>query len=142
MARRLTIYLRRGLFGVGVGVLLTLPLFYLFLGWISVPWPVAGVVLAGQGNLVFVVEHAPTVQVVDAGFYRDHRDLGLPTSLHPTWFRYTGTVIDETWVTFPLWLLAAVCLAWPTTSFLLARRRQGRGFEVAVEGKRTRVRDE
>ena len=32
MARRLTIYLRRGLFGVGVGVLLTLPLWLLCIG--------------------------------------------------------------------------------------------------------------
>ena len=34
----------------------------------------------------------------------------------------------------PLWLLAAICLAWPVTSLLLARRRRkGRGF--AVEAK-------
>ncbi len=32
----------------------------------------------------------------------------------------------------PLGMLAAVCLAWPVTSFILARRRKGRGF--AVEG--------
>src|SRR5688500_15755898 len=34
-------------------------------------------------------------------------------------------------VTVPLWLLAAVCLAWPVTSLLLAsRRRKARGFAV------------
>jgi hypothetical protein len=31
---------------------------------------------------------------------------------------------------FPLWLLAFLCLAWPVTSFLLSRRRRGRGFAV------------
>ena len=34
-------------------------------------------------------------------------------------------------VRVPLWLLAAICLAWPVTSLLLARRRRkGRGFAV------------
>ena len=33
-------------------------------------------------------------------------------------------------VVIPLWLLAFLCLAWPVTSFLLARRRRGRGFPV------------
>ena len=32
----------------------------------------------------------------------------------------------------PLWLLAFLCLAWPVTSFLLARRRRGRGFPVEI----------
>ncbi len=37
-------------------------------------------------------------------------------------------------VKIPLWLLAAVCLAWPITSFIVARRRRrGRGFEVRTE---------
>src|SRR5687768_14517198 len=30
----------------------------------------------------------------------------------------------ETEVSLPLWLLAFLCLAWPVTSFLLARRRR------------------
>jgi hypothetical protein len=42
----------------------------------------------------------------------------------------------EDWTTFydldvPLWLLSVICLAWPVTSLLLARRRRkGRGFAV------------
>jgi hypothetical protein len=34
----------------------------------------------------------------------------------------------------PFWLLAAVCLPWPVTSFLVRRRRRGRGFEVEARG--------
>ena len=42
-----------------------------------------------------------------------------------------------TMVSVPLWLLAAVFLAWPVSSFIAARRRRkGRGFEVRTEGER------
>ena len=40
---------------------------------------------------------------------------------------------DEVLATAPLWLLAAVCLAWPVTSLLVRRRRRGRGFEVEAK---------
>jgi hypothetical protein len=41
----------------------------------------------------------------------------------PEWISYV--------VRLPLWLLCAICLAWPVTSFVIARRRRkGRGFEV------------
>ena len=33
-------------------------------------------------------------------------------------------------VGIPLWLLAAICLAWPVTSFIVARRKRRRGFPV------------
>jgi hypothetical protein len=40
-----------------------------------------------------------------------------------------------TTVSLPLWLLAFLCLAWPVTSFVIARRRRGtRGFEVEAVG--------
>ena len=35
-------------------------------------------------------------------------------------------------ITIPIWLLAAICLAWPVTSFVIARRRHWRGFPVEV----------
>ena len=45
----------------------------------------------------------------------------------------TVTTVSVATVSIPLWLLAAICLAWPVTSLLLARRRgKGRGFEVEV----------
>jgi hypothetical protein len=40
----------------------------------------------------------------------------------------------------PLWLLAAICLAWPVTSLLLTRRRRkGRGFEIEVRDQKSEV---
>jgi hypothetical protein len=36
-------------------------------------------------------------------------------------------------IAIPLWLLAAVCLVWPVTSFITERRRRGRGFEVETK---------
>ena len=42
-------------------------------------------------------------------------------------------IFTMTTVELPLWLLAAICLAWPVTSFLV-RRRRGRGFEVEAKG--------
>ena len=42
--------------------------------------------------------------------------------------RLLGAVVE-----IPLWLLAFICLAWPGTSFILARRRRkARGFEVGA----------
>jgi hypothetical protein len=34
----------------------------------------------------------------------------------------------------PLWILAAICLAWPTTAFVARRRKRQRGFLVELEG--------
>jgi hypothetical protein len=39
-------------------------------------------------------------------------------------------------VSLPLWLLAAICLAWPVTSFILARRKRKRGFPVEPKPSR------
>ena len=36
-------------------------------------------------------------------------------------------------VSIPVWLLAVFCLAWPVTSFLVRRRRRGRGFAVETK---------
>ena len=42
-----------------------------------------------------------------------------------------GQSVNHRGWSIPLWLLAIICLAWPVTSFIIARwRRKGRGFEV------------
>ncbi len=38
-------------------------------------------------------------------------------------------------IRIPLWLLAALCLAWPVTSFIVGRRRRRRGFAVEAVGQ-------
>lgn len=42
-------------------------------------------------------------------------------------------------IRLPLWLLAAICLAWPVTSFIIARRRRKRGFVIEVSGQKSEV---
>ena len=49
---------------------------------------------------------------------------------HFTDFLWPKVSLIGGFVTFPLWLLSLLCLAWPVTSFLLARRKRRRGFEV------------
>jgi hypothetical protein len=47
------------------------------------------------------------------------------------WWRSNKVSIAEDDLSIPLWLLATICLAWPVTALLLARRRRkGRGFAV------------
>jgi hypothetical protein len=56
-------------------------------------------------------------------------------ALWPVWKRQDlDATHDLTFLWLPLWLLAFLCLAWPVTSFLIARRkRKGRGFEVEAK---------
>jgi hypothetical protein len=53
----------------------------------------------------------------------------------PSFNRYgTHAGTGETVIEMPLWLLASICLVWPVTSFIIARRRRkGRGFEVEAK---------
>jgi hypothetical protein len=46
-----------------------------------------------------------------------------------------GTHVFLQFVKVPLWLLALICLAWPVTSFIIARRRHKRGFPVEPKGR-------
>jgi hypothetical protein len=56
------------------------------------------------------------------GYWGDTRSMLLP--------KYANDYGSH-FLLIPLWLLAFICLAWPVTSFIVARRRRkGRGFEV------------
>ena len=58
----------------------------------------------------------------------DAPDVSLRKAMLPTAVR---SPYNDLILTIPLWLLAFLCLAWPVTSFVIARRRRGtRGFEV------------
>jgi hypothetical protein len=58
----------------------------------------------------------------------------LPGTSSVSFFLPGGFSQPYTWraLAVPLWLPALLCLAWPLTSLLLARRRRGRGFEVGM----------
>jgi hypothetical protein len=56
---------------------------------------------------------------------------GAGRALWPHTYKIALTRIQVYHFSIPLWLLAVLCLAWPVTSFVIARRRRGtRGFEV------------
>ena len=63
-------------------------------------------------------------------------------ALWPVWRRQDlDATHDLTFFWIPLWLLAFLCLAWPVTSFVIARRRRrGRGFEVEATKQGLEVR--
>ena len=72
---------------------------------------------------------------------------GLHSSTRRSWLMWPDTfhvprsgLPSSDFYLIPLWLLAAICLAWPVTSLLLARRRRkGRGFAVEPAADAARV---
>src|SRR5688500_17121189 len=130
MLRRMVRALRILLLVVGLGFLALWPVSGFFQITLESPWPFEVTVLAsrrGEVGMYFYAE-LPTADRPRPGFTLYPLDEyswvpGRPGILHADF-----GPLKLTQVTLPLWLLAAVCLAWPVTSFLV-RRRRGRGFE-------------
>ena len=106
--------------------------------WAIAPWPMEGAwVESHEGVFWFVVierTEGPGSELLTAGITRIPAPDALPgNALWPHVQRVSASYYTTTSVAFPLWLLAAVCLAWPVTSFLVRRRRRGRGFEVEAK---------
>jgi hypothetical protein len=55
---------------------------------------------------------------------------GAKSPLWPKWLQIEHNSGTSTAIWLPLWLIAVPCLAWPVTSFILARRRHKPGFPV------------
>ena len=56
----------------------------------------------------------------------DFRNIRPLYKLLPS-FEYSRAELDAA---LPLWLLVVACLGWPTTSFVVKRRRRKRGFSI------------
>src|SRR5688500_6459776 len=134
MLRRVARILRAFMFGVGICLFL----------WVPASYFVDFVVQGDVGSTDMSV------------WVRGNRvdiDVGVTERPYPAYFevviesseqrRFRFPLLPEWWrppwggklfVRIPLWLLAFLCLAWPVTSFLLARRRRGRGFPVEAVG--------
>lgn len=144
MVRRRVVRATRGaLAALGVGLLLWLPASFFVAVAAHVPVPggdarghcAYGALNVSRhswtviGRRIAVWDVNPAYEVAagmtrDALFPRIHRERSHPFGV--TDYTTRGTVQ----VTIPLWLLAALCLAWPVTSILLRRRRRRRGFPV------------
>lgn len=138
MLRRVARALRLVLFAVGVAILAWLPISFLYLVWFESPRPGSlseiGVV---NGFAIFMfTEDNPLYRTnsYDLRFSRASRAFGddyLGISLgRDALPDATGAPVAMIDVTVPLWLLAALCFAWPVTSFIIARRRHKRGFPI------------
>ena len=127
-----------------VGLVLTLwvPFSFFYEVWLLSPVPGSQTevcVVNGIADLQFIEDdpqlRLPSVRFRFTPAFRDFRQEYLwPRYLRDRWLNRTGAPITTLWVSFPLWYLPALCLAWPVTSFILARRRRkGRGFEVEAK---------
>ena len=136
MLRRVTVNRPRGLLVVGVVLLLWWSVSYLFAVKVSSPWSFyKTVVELSEGLLVVAAPARGDSQALVAIARVSYSLSPSGAALYPTWgtnqYLSNAGVASVTWIAVPLWLLAFLCLAWPVTSFILARRRRkGRGFEV------------
>jgi hypothetical protein len=156
MLRRVAPTLRVLLLVLGLSMLFWLPLSCFFVAGLTSPWPSSGLVIyTGEG-------------LIGAAVYKEESTMspsGVQARLTPitwglanNWFlpgidHTQGSWVEQgqftpsrlrvpstTHIRFPLYLLAAICLAWPVTSLLLARRtRKGRGFEIEVRDQKSEV---
>ena len=139
MLRRLARIVGVGLFALGTVFLIWLPVSYFVLVafFLSSPrWMPEALVLAREGAVAVSITVDSDQRITD-GFQLVYGPIGLAPEKSPTWSpllpRITRPFVPEynhTRFAIPLWLLAAICLAWPVTSFIIHRRRHKRGFPV------------
>ena len=88
---------------------------------------------AGDGLLRLVIQDPsfPDQRAADALRRNREPSWRRPTSTYMGWGGATRGGLARV-INIPLWLPALLCLAWPVTSFLLARRRRRRGFPVSL----------
>src|SRR5687768_359167 len=128
--------LRVVLFALGISVLLWFPLSFRYqtsVGWRNVVvYSEAGAMDLWCWDLETLQEALRTDLRARVGRRTFPPGLEYPSTKDALFPRIDDRLgeFDDILITIPLWLLAVVCLAWPVTSFLLARRRRGRGFEV------------
>jgi hypothetical protein len=150
MLRRLSLALRAGLWALGIALIVLIPFSWFFAVSIAGPHPMDGSSitigpaerLSPGGGIAPVERGAVTVYVFkDIYLSRDNQiPWGLTWDRVPTRFSILLQVKYEDHVPLvrvrvPLWMLALLCLAWPVTSSILARRRwKGRGFAVEAGG--------
>ena len=150
MLRRVAPTVRVLLFVIGLALLLWLPVSYYSMIRTYSPWPRACGLSSTHGAAYFYCHVElplppgvtvtrrmpdPSFPIVNFVATRDFRDFEPWLIARDAWVpRYNVLPVwNRAVLRIPLWLLAAACLAWPVTSFLVRRRRRGRGFEVETK---------
>ena len=136
MLRRAHSELRVLLLVVAIALLLWLSLSYFFAAWLTARWPPVEVTIASSDGVFFLMLDNTLPPHASPGMSLDFRPghtliWDSVSRVVPSVHQIAVGTQSVNYVFVPLWLLAAICLAWPTTSFIVARRRRrGRGFEV------------
>lgn len=144
MLRRIGRTSRVLLFLLGVALLVWIPASFVFVVRLQLPSPAghAGFHSVDGDMVLWHVtpsSRSPWVGVQARGWWDSYSgDLFAhrqrERALWPHAWKVPLSTTRVVHIIIPLWLLAAVCLAWPVTSFIVARRRRrGRGFEVGTE---------
>src|SRR5687768_587444 len=132
MLRRVIRLLRTSLLGLGILSLVWLPISFFTYVWYAASVSETGSwrlsVSEGAAGFLYVSESGLT-PTLGVGF-----ETGAPvnwswaveSAAWPEYERASSTSFLGLDLSIPLWLLALLCLAWPVTSLLLARRR-GKG---------------
>src|SRR5687768_3231902 len=135
MLRRVARALRNGLLLLGLALLAWLPFSSFFYAQLQLSLAEVCVGAMTRDDYFFLyVEYLDfRTSSFEAGSlpYGPPSEDRLQDHLVPSWYWYHSVKLWS-WIQLPLWLLAFLCLAWPVTSFLVRRRRRGRGFEVGV----------
>src|SRR5688572_7239424 len=151
MLRRVARVLRIVLLILGVSSLVWLPLsFFIGAGCISTLYPKGGMTSLGtsdgKASLAFHGDVAGSAWLQPwAGLRARGPRYSLSEALLPSMGHSPASPMRPgnpglssrgavTHIRVPLWLLAFLCLAWPVTSFIVARRtRRSRGFEMGAK---------
>src|SRR5687767_12391167 len=141
MLRRVTRAFRLGLGVAGACIVLWLPVSYLAFASLKVPLPSNQYVFVHTtwGRFRFVaVETGSTFgeppSLISYGVTDGEAERQRPMIAHGSSVGPAGAG-KIFWVHIPIYCVAFLCLAWPVTSFVIARRRRGlRGFEVQAVG--------
>jgi hypothetical protein len=130
MLRRIARALRLSLATLGFALLLWLPLSFYAAAWAGGPWLLNGIQITTYKGAVVVwvaTKGYSLPRPLAGAIWKSGTDSTDPSAVFPSYRWPANQVGSAIIVTLPLWLLAAVCLAWPVTSFLLAAEAQGAG---------------
>ena len=137
MLRRVVRTTRGLLMAIGLLLLLWLPASWFYWAGVASPLLRTGVSSGNGGVKVALVFELPAEEYGPSAWAQrapPRAMVGEEIWLLPQYEHVARPNIDMVVAELPLWLLAFICLAWPVTSFIVARRRhKARGFEVETK---------
>lgn len=135
MLRRVARALRLLLFVLGIVLLAWIPVSLFVI--VEAATPRVRVEVDFTSVAVQIIQGDPPRRILHNPGLRLYRQVFGPAPyglLLPGTMRFNGPDFGMREIRVPLWIVSFLCLAWPVTSFIVARRgRKGRGFEVEAK---------